>query len=68
MKLKLLTITLFSMTLFSCANREETKINNESETVNETLTSDSNLENLKTEASRLRAGGSIKTVRNHDIF
>ncbi len=62
MKLKLLTITILSTTLFSCANKDETKINNESETVNEALATDTKLEDLKTEASRLRAGGSIKTV------
>ncbi|MEG0915397.1 MAG: hypothetical protein RSF68_00120 [Myroides sp.] len=62
MKFKLLTITIFSVALFSCGNSEGTKINYESEPSNKTLTTDTKLEDLKTEASRLRAGGSVKTV------
>jgi len=62
MKLKLLTITIFSVALFSCGNKERTKINSESEPSNKTLTTDTKLEELKTEVSRLRAGGSVKTV------
>ncbi len=61
MKIKLLTITTIFCILFSCGKAEHKKdtVGNVS---NIKISTNIKLEELKTEASRLRAGGSIKSV------
>jgi len=61
MKIKLLTITIFCI-LFSCEKREQKKDTKENVSNTKVSTNDPKLEELKTEASRLRAGGSIESV------
>lgn len=61
MKIKLLTITIFCI-LFSCEKREQKKDTKENVSNTKVSTDDPKLEELKTEASRLRAGGSIESV------
>lgn len=61
MKIKLLTITIFCI-LFSCEKREQKKDTKEKVSNAKVSTNVPKLEELKTEASRLRAGGSIESV------
>ena len=62
MKFKLLSITAISFILFSCGNGEQKQAVSEENITEQPLTNESKLEEIKTEASRLRAGGSIKNV------
>lgn len=61
MKIKLLTIAIFCI-LFSCGKGEQKKDIKRNVSDTKVSTNDPKLEELKTEASRLRAGGSIKSV------
>ncbi|MCW3162518.1 hypothetical protein [Chryseobacterium oryctis] len=62
MKLKLLILIVISFVLFSCGNKENKTNLKEDVSSEKLLTNNTKLEELKIEASRLRAGGSIKTV------
>lgn len=62
MKIKLLTITIISCIFFSCGNEEQKKDIKGNMSNTKASINNPKLEELKTEASRLRAGGSIKTV------
>jgi hypothetical protein len=62
MKIKLLTITAISCILFSCGKEENKKDIKGNVYNTKVVTIDTKLKELKTEASRLRAGGSIKSV------
>ncbi|MBV6881948.1 hypothetical protein NG800_019120 [Epilithonimonas ginsengisoli] len=62
MKIKLLSIAILCI-LFSCGKVEQKKDIRENVSNTKVLTNERNLEELKTEASRLRAGGSIKSVK-----
>jgi hypothetical protein len=62
MKFKLLTISAIFFILFSCGNGEQKRDIKENTSNAKASTDDIKLEELKTEASRLRGGGSIKTV------
>ncbi|OWP83838.1 hypothetical protein BWK59_08490, partial [Flavobacterium davisii] len=61
---RILAIVILSISLFSCGNSKNEAENTEK--VENTLSKDANLEKLETESSRLRAGGSIKSVELND--
>ncbi|QIH34546.1 hypothetical protein [Sphingobacterium sp. DR205] len=62
MNIKISTVIAISCILLSCGNGEQKKEIKENVSNTKTATNDPKLEELKTEASRLRAGGSIKSV------
>ena len=61
---QILAIAILSISLFSCGNSKNEKENTEQAIEN--VANDPNLEKLETEASRLRAGGSVKSVELND--
>lgn len=62
MKFKLLCLTATSLILLSCGNSEQKKRDKENVSNEKTLNTETKLEELKIEATRLRAGESIKNV------
>ena len=57
---RILAVVVLSISLFSCGNSKNETEN--TEIVEKSISKDPNLEKLETESSRLRAGGSVKSV------